>query len=113
MTAPLAPCPYRAVLDAGDRLADALDAGDLDAARAALDDRQRAVDAAAPDRDVPEALAERLRRQDERIARALRAGLAEAGAEAGAAGRTAHAHGRYHGAGRAPVLDTAPRTGAG
>ena len=102
------------VLDAGDRLADALEAGDLDASRRALAERQRAIDAlaAGPRPDVPDALAERFRRQGERLAQTLRVGLEEAGRAAGAAERTAHAHSRYQAAGRAagPVLDTARRT---
>jgi hypothetical protein len=104
--------PLLPILDAGDRLADALDADDLDAARRALDDRQRAVDAAAPGpHEAPPALADRLRRQEERLARALRTGLDAARAEAGAAGRAAHAHDRYAAAGRpaAALLDTGRR----
>lgn len=102
-----------AALDAGDRLADALEAGDLDAAEIALHARQQALDALAG-ADLPALapdLSARFRTQKERLQHLLRDRLALAREALTDAGRTAAAHGRYHTAGSPSpsVLDTAPR----
>ncbi len=101
-----------AALDAGDRLAASLATGDLDAAEAALADRQRALDALAS-ADLPpvsSALKGRFRVQSEDLRSLFHDGLAEAREALQVTSRTATAHGRYHAAGSArSVLDTAPR----
>ena len=104
---------YTALLDAGDRLADALETGDLGGAAAALGERSALLQAlregerAAP----PAALAARFRAQDERLNGLLHASLTAAGEAVGAAGQATAAHRRYRAAGRPPsvLLDTAPR----
>ncbi len=101
---------YARALDAGDRLADALDAGDLDAAAHALDRHHRlVVEIGRADLPAPPDLAARFRDQHARVRRALRDRSDALGGALAAAGRAATA-GRGYGAGPAPtVVDTAPR----
>ena len=104
---------YTALLDAGDRLADALETGDLGGAASALGERSALLAAlregehAAPAAD----LAGRFRVQDQRLNGLLHRSLTAAGAAVGAAGQATSAHRRYRTAGRPPsvLLDTAPR----
>lgn len=104
---------YADLLDAGDRLAEALDAGDLDGVAEAIAERAALLAAPAADRPRPSPeMRDRFQAQDARLRALLEARLAEAGAAASRAGRDATAHGRYHATPSAPVLDTAPRRGA-
>ena len=103
------------VLDAGDRLAAALDASDLVAAERAVEERDRAIDAlaraglAAP----PEALAHRAEAQAERIRQSLDAASATLQAAISAAARRGAAQDRYApGRASGSVVDTG-RWGAG
>ena len=105
--------PYTALLDAGDRLAGALETGDLGGAASALGERSAllaALHEGGHPAPAPE-LAERFRAQDDRLNRLLHRSLTAAGEAVGTAGQAASAHRRYRTAGRPPsvLLDTAPR----
>lgn len=106
---------YVAVLDAGDRLADALSTSDLGGAARALDERQRVLDALQTATLSPPSpdLVERFRTQDERINRVLHDRTSTVGDALTAARRAASAQDRYRTSSGAPpsVLDTAPRQG--
>lgn len=105
---------YIAVLDVGDRLTDALDSGDLDAASRALQERRAILDEMAHT-DLPPPppeLVERFRVQDTRINTGLRDQLMSLNDAIAMTGRTASAYSRYQTTASMPAprtLDTAPR----
>ena len=104
---------YTALLDAGDRLAAALQTGDLGGAASALGERAALLKALREgDRPAPPAaLAERFQRQDERLNGLLSTSLTRASEAVQSAEQTATAHDRYRSAGRAPsaLVDTGRR----
>lgn len=108
---PAPPDLHETALEAGDRLLHALEAGDLGAAAAALDERARVIDAlaAAPRTRPPTAAAVRFRDQDRRLRAALAALRASLDDARASTERVAAAQGRYAAAAVRPVLDTAPR----
>ena len=103
---------YLAVLDAGDRLTRALDAGDLDAAGAALTERADAIRRLGDGAPLPPPshVTERARAQSERLRGALDAAGAALRAERAGVARAERAHRRYAAAPRgATTLDTERR----
>ena len=103
---------YVAVLDAGDRLVEALEASDLAAASEAITRRReimnRLADAALP--PPPPELVDRFRQQDVIINTRLQSQLMSLSEAVAMTTHAASVHSRYYGA-SAPtsVLDTAPR----
>jgi hypothetical protein len=105
---------YTAVLDVGDRLTDALESGDLDAASLALHERRALLNemAHADLPPPPPELVERFRVQDTLINARLRDQLMSLTDAIAMTGRTASAYSRYQTTApqRPPqTLDTAPR----
>ena len=105
---------YTAVLEVGDRLTDALESGDLDAASDALQERRAILDemAQADLQPPPPELVQRFRVQDTLINTRLRDQLMSLNDAIAMTGRTASAYNRYQTS--APLtppqtLDTAPR----
>lgn len=101
------------VLDLGDRLVAALDAGDLDGATETLREREALIASllgAPPDAATP-ALAARARQQHVRLGAVLQAAQSRLHAASGGVRRSAAAAARYHTTRPATVLDTAPRHG--
>lgn len=99
------------VLDAGDRLAAALDTGDLDQVEAAIEDRQWALDALAR-ADLgapPPALSTRAQRQALALAERFRQRAADLSATMAATSRAATAQERYKPSPRQALVDTARR----
>lgn len=98
------------VLEAGDRLIAALEAGDLAAASDALRARQEAIDVvlAAPP-PATAGLAEAVREQEARLGTAFAAARTALHATADTARRAASAIDRYRAAAPTSVLDTKPR----
>lgn len=100
------------VLEAGDRLEDAIQTGDFDAAALALDDRKRALHALSTSGlgRPPEAITERARAQADRLALTFHARLQSLGQSISTTVRTAHAGDQYQRSAMSPaILDTAPR----
>ena len=107
------PCLYTAVLDAGDRLAAALSAGDLGGAARVLGERGRILASIQGAGLAPPSaeLAERFRVQDAHLSGVLRGRMTTLGNAIASTSRTALVHDRYVSSTAAPlpVLDTAPR----
>ena len=106
-------CLYTAALDAGDRLVQALAAGDLGGAARVLGERSRliaAIRTSGPPVPSP-GLADRFRDQDERLQSVLTDRVTTLSDAISTTGQTALAVDRYASASgaAAPVLDTAPR----
>ena len=106
---------YTALLDAGDRLATALQTGDLSGAASALGERAALLkalrEAPHPAPAPPAELSERFQLQDERLNGLLSTSLTRASEAVASAGQAAAAHDRYRAAGRAPsaLVDTGRR----
>lgn len=100
------------VLDLGDRLVAALDAGDLDGATETLREREALI-ASLQDTPPPSApaLEARARQQHARLGAVLQTAQNRLRSASGGTRRSAAAAARYHSDLPATVLDTAPRHG--
>lgn len=100
------PTPYHAILEAGDRLADAVATGDLGRAATVLRERAGLIEAIAGAPPLPDELADRFREQDARLRRVLNGSLRSLADEITEAGRTSTAARAYTTAAPLARLDT-------